>query len=167
MGKLDATISHLSSTGFLTWDVCLNILVGDETFASIYGLDAREVSTGVTIETILARISLVDRERMARETHDAILNGRPCKSRFSVMTAQGPRAVTFIGRCLQNPEGIPTYFTGSIAYELNDELEIDASSAEEHCRTALGLAKMQRNEIAYRHLRSALEAFGRGQELHH
>jgi len=146
--------------GFCTWQVCENSLVGDDVFAKIYGYDVQQVAAGVPIENLLSRIAPGDRERIAKEVHEAIISGNAYNTSFRVLSPQGVRHVTYFGRCLRDAEGLPSFFSGTISEHLPEENVSDSSSAELHCRAALGFARRQHNTMASHHLAKALTALG-------
>lgn len=104
--------------GLYAWDVPNNRVVGDEIFARLHDLPTPLVAQGVPVEYLIGRILDGDRERTARELHSAILSGDFVSSTFRIKIDNGNiRRICWYGRCLRDPEGIPSQFVGAIADE--------------------------------------------------
>jgi PAS domain-containing protein len=102
------------SLGLFSWSLHDNRLVADEYYAGIYGLLPRELAEGVEIEIIMSCIVEEDRQRVAKQTHAAILSGD-----FGVLTFRVNRGSEIVqvgsyGRCLRDEEGTPSIFTGAV-----------------------------------------------------
>jgi len=145
-----------SGVGFVTWDVCENKLHGDEVFACLFGFSVKQANEGISIEAVLAKIIPGDRERIAREVHTALLTGEPYATSYSIGTSSNSRQVVYLGRCLRDADGLPTFFSGTLS--ASEEPVEEGNSAEALCITALSLAKRQHNEVATRFLANALDA---------
>lgn len=145
--------------GFYSWHVAENCLTGDEIFADLYGLEIIRAVEGVPIEDVIASIVPGDRERVAFETHSAILSGASGSLTFTVFDGRSFRSVTSVGRCLRAASGIPSVFTGHVFETPDEQISVSGyGSAEVFCRSALSLARNQQKELAARYLSSALHA---------
>lgn len=105
----------MPKTGLFTWDVPQNRIYGDEIFADVYGLSPLHAASGVPIEEILLRIFELDRAETAKQTHQGILNGRLGSVQYRVLTGGKLRTVSAFGRCLKDEEGVPSFFSGGVA----------------------------------------------------
>jgi hypothetical protein len=102
--------------GLFTWILSDNRLIGDDVFAGLYGFTRVQLVRGVTIEDVIARIVEEDRERVARETHAAILSGRFHSTTFRVVMKGQVRNIVSYGRCLRDEDDVPHIFTGAVHY---------------------------------------------------
>jgi hypothetical protein len=114
VGIQSALQSDLSALGLYTWHVCENRLVADHVFAGFYGFTDQQVSDGVSVEEIMDRIMVEDRERVARQIHSAILSGEFFSTSYRVMRDGKVRHISSFGRCLKDSDGIPSHFTGAL-----------------------------------------------------
>lgn len=153
----DANIDLPNSVGFFSWNVPENMVYGDEIFAFIYGLQARELEAGAPIEKVVANIDDGDRQRVAKTLHEAIITGRQCHNSYSITHSNGRRVVvTAKGRCFRDAEGVPSIYAGTVtAFESRKGDEAD-DPLESHCIAALNIATTRRHALAARYLSSAL-----------
>jgi len=104
----------IATLGFFSWAVPENCLTGDEMFARLYGFTLDQVLNGVTAEEVIARIIPGDRERVAFETHSAILTGVAGLITYTAFDGTEHRHLGSIGRCLRDIDGVPSFYTGTV-----------------------------------------------------
>lgn len=100
--------------GFFNWEVTSNCLTGDANFAAVYGFTLEQVVSGVKVEDVMARIVPGDRERVAFEVHSGILSGEAGSTFYTVFDGYRLKKVMSIGRCLHDPTGLPSFYTGTV-----------------------------------------------------
>lgn len=103
-----ATLAHFC------WVVPENCLTGDEMFARLYGFSVAQVLKGLTVEEVIGRIIPGDRERVAFETHSAILTGVAGLITYTAFDGSKYRQLGSIGRCLRDIDGVPSFYTGTV-----------------------------------------------------
>lgn len=148
-----------NSLGFYSWDVQNNKVYGDDVIAYVFGVDPVELTVGLPIEILLRYIDDGDKQRLAKEIHDAILSGFPFQSEYGLTHPGGNKVrVKANGRCLRDAEGVPSIYGGTVNIQMfapaNDVVSSDP--LESYCRAALGLANNRHHTLAARYLSSAL-----------
>lgn len=119
-----------NNIGFFTWDLEHDRNCGDHVMAELFDMDKNELSTGVSIEVILSRIAVEDKERLAKAVHEAITTGSFYGETYSVLHRDGKRrSVSAYGRCFRDAEGSPTHYAGFVT----DVPSIAATSEESRC----------------------------------
>jgi len=145
--------------GFFNWMVAEDDLYGDPMFAELYGLPRQQLTVGINVMQILEMIIEADRPMIARNIHQAILNGEPSGAQYSIHLPAGQvRELVSFGRCLHDENGTPTFYTGAVMDARSDPVVAGDDPFQAHCTAALEFARKQGNELASRYLVSALNS---------
>lgn len=104
-----------SEAGFFTWDVPENRLYADAALAALFGLDPRDASKGLAIETYLDRVHPQDRPSLAKTIGDSIVADRPQQETYRVLNGVNEYVwVTGYGRGFRNCGGDTTRYVGIV-----------------------------------------------------
>lgn len=142
-------------TGFFTWDIAANLLYGDATIAELFGLDPSETSSGLPIETYVARIHPEDQPGAAKVIHDTIVTLAPEHQSYRTRRADGDfHQVMAFGRCFRDRSGIPSLYSG-IVFPLPEETPA-ATPLLDHCLAAYDIAVREGNVAVADHILEAL-----------
>jgi PAS domain-containing protein len=150
-----------SGMAFFSWDLATDRLYGDAAMAGLFNAEVDEMAAGMPILSLIERIAVDDRARIAAAVHRAITTGLLFQEQYRIdHGGRGSVEVFAVGRCLRDASGIPFIYNGTIV-----EVPARAGSASNdpltgYCRSALDLAERQGNELAARYLSSALKVIG-------
>lgn len=146
---------------FFSWELATDKVYGDITLAELFDVDAGAMSAGVPILSMVERISINDRARVAASVHKAITSGLLYQERYQIdHSTRGTVNVVAIGRCLKDDTGVPFIYNGAVI-EISGRVTasiVDPLSG--YCQSALELAQKGGNELAARYLSSALKVIG-------
>ena len=157
--KVNLELMH--RVGFYSWDVQENKVYGDEVIAHIFGLPLADFAAGVPIDVAIRLIDDGDKQKAAKAIHDAILSGLPFVLEYGLTHPDGRKVqVAANGRCLRDPDGVPSIFSGTITIQPQPVANFSGDPLESHCRAALGIARTRRHALAARYLSSALSVLG-------
>lgn len=160
MGRFARVDTQPTAMGFFVWHVSENLLFGDAFVADLYNISAENVSAGVNVEDILAKIVPEDRPRIARNIHNAILSGNFSSAQYRVVLASGgQRSVVSFGRCLKDKDGLHSFYSGTVIDLTSSDISLDNDPLSTLCRAALSLAERSGNALTARYLSSALRSF--------
>lgn len=134
------------TSGLLTWVIGQDIVLADDVTSRLFGLDPYECGKGTQIETFLARVTEVDRPRVAKELYRCIAEGCDYLESFEVASPDGrPRRLVAKGSAVGD-----VLFT-CIVTECNDS----RSALERLCLAAYEAARQVNNDVvAYRLMQS-------------
>lgn len=142
--------------GFYWWDLIENRIIGDGVISDLFGFEPGRLRSGVSIEEILAMIVPVDRERVARAIHVAILTGDVYEECYRVAHNDGRQIVIIAsGRCLRDEDDQPFSWAGTVRRAQDDR---DLTSL---CRQALTVAERQGNRFVVDQLRTVVKVVER------
>ena len=148
-------------TGFFTWDVPNNLIFGDENFADIYRLRPERLAVGVAVEDLLALVAPEDREQLAKRIHDVLLGSKAAVSSYTVAFSDGERrAVSSVGTCFRDAEGVPSYYAGVVMWSQDKPRTLDDNALRGHIDAAMLIAEAEGRELTRRYLSSALGSLG-------
>ena len=158
-GKRGRILRPPQTMGFFNWMVAEGLLYGDAMFAELYELCQDDLTAGVDVMQILAKIVEEDRPIIARNIHQAILSAEPSGAQYRIHLANGQtRDLVSFGRCFHDKSGAPTFYTGAVMDARSDLVVTEDDPFQAHCSAALHIAREQGNELASRYLASALNS---------
>ena len=148
---------------FFSWELATDKVYGDVTLAELFDVEAGAMATGVPILSLVERISINDRARVAASVHRAITGGHLYQERYHIDHSQrGAVDVVAIGRCLKDDTGVPFIYNGAVMEVSGAATASMVDPLPGHCQSALDLAQKRGNELAARYLSSALKVIGAG-----
>lgn len=146
---------------FFSWDLAADRFYGDAALADLFDIDAAEMAAGLPILSLIERISLDDRPRVAASIHKAIVSGLIYQEQYRIdHGSRGRVDVVSVGRCLKDATGIPFIYNGTIVEVSTAARSLPTDPLAGFCRSALELAERQGNELAARYLSSAMRVIG-------
>ncbi len=146
---------------FFSWDLSQDRFYGDVALAELFDIEANAMAAGLPILSLMERISVDDRARVAASIHRAITSGLVYQERYRIDHGKrGPIDVFSVGRCLKDDAGIPFIYNGTIIEISNSLASAIADPLAGYCKSALELAQKRGNELAARYLSSALKVIG-------
>jgi len=146
---------------FFSWDLAEDRFYGDVALAELFDIEADVMAAGLPILSLMERISVDDRPRVAASIHRAITSGSVYQEQYRIDHGKrGVVDVLSVGRCLKDNAGIPFIYNGTIM-EISSALVSSISDPlAGYCKSALELAHKRGNELAARYLSSALKVIG-------
>ncbi len=146
---------------FFSWELATDKVYGDVTLAELFDVEASAMASGVPILSLVERISINDRARVAASVHRAISSGLLYQERYQINhSKRGPVDVMAIGRCLKDDAGIPFIYNGTVMEVSGGVAASVIDPLSGYCQSALELAQRRGNELAARYLSSALKVIG-------
>ncbi|AYD01967.1 hypothetical protein [Neorhizobium sp. NCHU2750] len=150
-----------SGMAFYSWDLANDRVYGDAPLATLFDVGPAEMAAGMPILSLIEKISVDDRARVAASIHSAITSGSLYRQQYSINHGgRGPVEVISVGRCLKDAAGVPFIYNGTIMEVSSSELAALDNPLAGYCRSALELAQREGNELAARYLSSALKVIG-------
>lgn len=153
----------LEEAGIFTWTLETNIVQADTAVARLFGLPQADVVAGLPVDRFLARIHPIDRPKVAKSIHSAIVTGGPYHEVYTVMGQEGSSDVVAFGRCFRDANGEPSMYAGIVYKAADGANEVDPMVS--HIARAHKLAvEAGRVEVADA-LESILEELSRGRPV--
>jgi len=146
---------------FFSWDLAADRFYGDVALAELFDIEEGAMASGMPILSLMERISVEDRARVAQSIHQAITSGLVYQEQYRIdHSKRGAVDVVSVGRCLRDDAGIPFIYNGTIM-EVSGSIAASISDPlTGYCKSALELAQKRGNELAARYLSSALKVIG-------
>jgi hypothetical protein len=146
---------------FFSWDLAEDRFYGDVALAELFDIDASVMAAGLPILSLIERISVEDRCRVAASIHRAITSGLVYQEQYRINHGKrGAVDVLSVGRCLRDDAGTPFIYNGTIMEISSNVASCIPDPLASHCRSALELAQKRGNDLAARYLSSALKVIG-------
>lgn len=127
----------LDASGMIgTWDFDLGtgLVVVDDRFKRLFGIEAVQGPDGIPISAFTDRIVSRDRDRVIAEIENAVRTGTDFRAQYQVTDSTGKgRSVVASGRIVENAEGTPVRFPG-VAVEVTAQVEATAALADSEAR---------------------------------
>lgn len=146
---------------FFSWDLAEDRFYGDVALAELFDIDANVMAAGLPILSLMERVSVDDRPRVAASIHRAITSGLVYQEQYRIDHGKrGAVEVLSVGRCLKDDAGIPFIYNGTIMEISSNLVSSNSDPLAGYCKSALELAQKRGNELAARYLSSALKVIG-------
>lgn len=118
--------------GIFLWDLVADSFRGDAEVARVFAMDEADLKTGITIERLLSSLHPVDRERVAKSLHTAIVEGSLCRETFRIhLFKDRYRDVLGVLRCFGEKDDLPTSCTGFVC-EVNYTEALASPASQDH-----------------------------------
>jgi PAS domain S-box-containing protein len=132
--KLDLALNASGLVGVWDWDIPADRVTGDERFAALVRMDAREAGMGVPIARILAAVHPLDRERVGREIQLATRRGGDARIETRLWQADGQVCwVVASGRMQLDRDGRAIRFRG-VVVDISDQKRASLALSESEAR---------------------------------
>lgn len=122
--RLQLALSAGRGVGTWDWDVRGDVVVADERFANLYGIDPAEAKRGASIDKFFAAVHPDDRQRMRARVDEALSTGKPFSAEYRLTLGGATRWVVAEGRCEFDSAGQPTRFAG-ITFDITDRKDAE------------------------------------------
>jgi len=87
--RLALTLAGTPILGLWEWDVARDLVVADEQFANLYGVDPQTAAKGIGLSVFVSGIHPEDRSRVKAQIEDCLISGAPFASEYRVQPTTG------------------------------------------------------------------------------
>jgi hypothetical protein len=118
----------LPTIGVWDWDLCNNVIYGDDIIAKAFGLSSSLTKKGLPPEHYFAHIHQDDRQMIIDHSQRSIATNGACSDKFRIVSPSGTKWVNSQGRAFADQNNNPRCFVGLIT-ELGSPYGPESSEA--------------------------------------
>lgn len=132
--RLSLALSAGNLVGTWDWDVVEDIVMSDDRFAEMYGLDPLRAGLGVGIDQFMNAVHPEDRERVDAEIRAVLADGSKYQSEYRLLDQEGrTRWVVASGRPRLDAEGRAVRFPG-VVVDITEQRQASEALVESELR---------------------------------
>lgn len=128
--RLELALHSSIGIGIWDWDVQRDLVVADQRFATLYGVEPEQAARGVPIGEFMASIHPSDVKALGEKIDGAVETGAPFAHEYRIVQPDGAaRWVSTHGQCARDERGSPTRFLG-VAFDITERVRAEETARE-------------------------------------